>query len=298
MCGILMVQFLEGFLRDEGEDYDVRMWVWMYYGSALRATYTLFEVTMSGCWPNYVRPLIEKVSPLYGVFFVVYVALVVFAVIRIITAIFLRETLQSATQDADELAQEQLKKKLNLANKLRVFFEEADQSGDGTISELELETILKHTKVRGWLQGLGLEIYDTKVLFHLLDDGDGQITADEFLNGVTRLKGYSRAIDVITIQHDMEKIKKQLSALQQGLEAQFTRTRFHYGHYSMYNKKASKLGHKNSQCTVGARDTTRTRDSSEKWSSPIVPSPLQKTRHQIQEDDLDNEQENVCHETM
>merc|ERR1712048_1517310 len=167
--------------------------------------YTMFEITLSGCWPNYVRTLVEDVNPLFGIFFIFYVSVVVFAIIRIITAIFLRETLQAATQDADELAQEQLKKKGALVAKLREFFQAADVSGNGTVSMEELTAILANAKARSWLQGLGLEFHDTKVLFSLLDDGDGEITAEEFLHGATRLKGQARSIDVIAIQVELER---------------------------------------------------------------------------------------------
>merc|ERR1712232_821559 len=60
--GILMCQFLQDVIRDETADYNLRMWAYKHYGSALRATYTMFELTMSGCWPQYVRVLIEQVS--------------------------------------------------------------------------------------------------------------------------------------------------------------------------------------------------------------------------------------------
>merc|ERR1712003_191873 len=153
MSGCLMAQFLQSFIMDDTQDYDLRFWSWKFYGSAFRASYTMFEITLSGCWPNYVRTLVEHVSPLFGIFFMLYVSVVVFAIIRIITAIFLRETLQAATQDADELAQEQLKKKGALVAKLREFFQAADVSGNGTVSMEELTAILANAKARSWLQG-------------------------------------------------------------------------------------------------------------------------------------------------
>ena len=53
---------------------EIRFWVNRMYGTSAKAVYTLFEVTLSGCWPTYARPLIEEVSWLYAIFFILYVA--------------------------------------------------------------------------------------------------------------------------------------------------------------------------------------------------------------------------------
>merc|ERR1712003_619421 len=129
ISGILMCQFLQDFIRNDDNDIEMRSWAWAYYGSAARASYTFFEITLSGCWPNYVRILLERVSHWYAIFFIFYVAFVNFAVIRIITAIFLKETMDMASNDAEMVASEQLRKKEAYLKKLHMFFEEADQDG-------------------------------------------------------------------------------------------------------------------------------------------------------------------------
>ena len=50
----------------------------------------MFEITHSGSWPAVVRPIVEKVNAWYAVLFLTYITLVVFAVIRIVTALFLK----------------------------------------------------------------------------------------------------------------------------------------------------------------------------------------------------------------
>eukprot|EP00418_Pyrodinium_bahamense_P023839 CAMPEP_0179132258 /NCGR_PEP_ID=MMETSP0796-20121207/62854_1 /TAXON_ID=73915 /ORGANISM="Pyrodinium bahamense, Strain pbaha01" /LENGTH=52 /DNA_ID=CAMNT_0020831197 /DNA_START=1 /DNA_END=155 /DNA_ORIENTATION=+ len=52
----------------------------------------MFEATFSGCWPTYARPLIERVSVWYAAFFILYVTIVVFSTVRIVSALFLRDT--------------------------------------------------------------------------------------------------------------------------------------------------------------------------------------------------------------
>jgi hypothetical protein len=90
---LVICQSLQGFIQDDKADYDARLQLYGLYGSFFRALYTMYEITYSGGWPAVVRPVIEKVSPWYAVPFLLYVALVVFAVIRIVTALFLKARL-------------------------------------------------------------------------------------------------------------------------------------------------------------------------------------------------------------
>merc|ERR1712045_493036 len=76
-------------------------------------------------------------------------------------------------------------------------------------------------RVKTWLQVLGLEVHETKSLFRLLDNGDGLITVDDFMKGVTRLKGQSRSVDVIAIQHDVDSLRQEMHSVRLGLEALF-----------------------------------------------------------------------------
>merc|ERR1712087_451152 len=99
IAALLLCQSLTSFVQDASNDFETRVWVNRMYGSSTKAYYTMFEVTLSGGWPNYVRPLVEKVSPWYAVFYLVYVVCVVFALIRIITALFLKSTLSVAAED-------------------------------------------------------------------------------------------------------------------------------------------------------------------------------------------------------
>merc|ERR1712232_10632 len=48
-------------------------------------------------------------------------------------------------------------------------------------------------------------------LFNLLDDGDGAVTQEEFLNGVMRLKGHARSLDIILITKDLQTVIQQLN---------------------------------------------------------------------------------------
>lgn len=255
MGGMFLCRLLQSFIMDESNDYGQRVWVWKYYGSSLRAMYTMFEMTLAGCWPTYVRPILDHVSPWYAVFFMSYILGVVFAVIRIITAIFLKRTLQVASQDEELMVSEKLKERESYLRKLRIFFEEADASGDGAISLDEFEKILANPKVRPWFQLLELEFHEADHLFKLLDDGDGLITIDDFIEGLLRLKGHAWSIDVVSLQREVGKVNTQLSDLQDDFYSKFGSARHsrHSRSSSVAGRRANRIKHAELSARMVAR---------------------------------------------
>lgn len=70
MGALIMGNLLQSFLTDETASFEDREWIWMRYGTAYRATYTLYEITFAGNWPTNARPVMERVSHLFVIFFV------------------------------------------------------------------------------------------------------------------------------------------------------------------------------------------------------------------------------------
>jgi len=117
---------------------------------------------------------VHKVSGFFALFWVVYVSVVIFALTRIISALFLKDTLQAAAADAEK------RKKEALAS----LFASADSSGDGQITADEFSRFTKSSKTKKNLEELGFEADNPESLFEALGKGDGAISSDEFLSGV------------------------------------------------------------------------------------------------------------------
>ena len=148
-----------------------------------------FEITHSGGWPLLVRPVLEKISWGFVIPFLIYVTLVIFAVIRIVTALFLKETLTCADDDAAVALKEKSRRTRIYKEKLREVFYAADKDGDGNLTPEEFFSTLGLGKVQSYLSLLEVNIHDIDPLFEILDDGDGIITIDEFCKGILHLKG-------------------------------------------------------------------------------------------------------------
>merc|ERR1719247_508028 len=97
----------------------------------------MFECTFTGGWRFYSRPLIEEVSYVFVFFWIVWIILVNFTTMRVVGALFLKETMNISARDAENCAMAQLKRKDSSAKMLRRIFHDADTSGDGFIDQSE-----------------------------------------------------------------------------------------------------------------------------------------------------------------
>lgn len=215
---LIICQALQGFIVDTNADLDARMEMNTLYGSFLKALYTMFEVTHSGSWPAVVRPVIEKVSPWYAAFFLTYLTLVVFAVIRVVTALFIKETLASAANDADMVMEDKRRADIETNAKLEELFLAADENQDGILSPAEFLAAMNLPSVKNFLHSMDVNIRDIGPLFEILDDGDGMITVSEFCKGLQQLKGAARAIDMVVLQHENARVLKETQSCRQDVQ--------------------------------------------------------------------------------
>lgn len=213
MGALVLGNMLHSFVSDQGMIFEDRAWIWERYGTAYRAMYTLFEITFAGNWPVSARPVLNKVSHVYVFFFVLYITLVVFAVIRVISAVFLKDTLDAAQNDMQQQVVDKVLKKTEFVNKLEGIFRAIDENGTGMISEERLTHVLGIPKVAAYFQTMELEVHEGQALFKVLQNGNGEVTLEEFIDGILRCKGPARAIDQVAMHADLRDIDAKIGRL-------------------------------------------------------------------------------------
>ncbi|CAE7271772.1 Scn11a [Symbiodinium natans] len=211
MGALMLGNLLQSFVDDDEQNIDDRQWIWTHYGTAYRALYTLFEITFAGNWPTNTRPVLEKVSHGFAIFFICYITLVVFAIIRVISAVFLKDTLDAAQNDAEALVVDKIHKKAEFVVKLEGIFNAIDDTGSGIISEERLTTILANPKVAAYFQTMDIDIHEGKALFHVLNHGEDGVSLDEFIDGILKCKGPARAIDQVAMHAELKQLDYKLT---------------------------------------------------------------------------------------
>lgn len=176
----------------------------MFYGSFSRSIFTMFEITIApGTWAANGRDVIFKVSRYYAIFLMGYLALVSFAMIRVITAIFLKDTLALAAKDG-EIVMANANRDPKYVKQIWDVFQKIDVDKSGTLSMHELKVMLKDDQTQAWLKALGIIPHEVKGLFTLMDDGDDEISFCEFITGIMRLK--DPKVDLATILYENKKL--------------------------------------------------------------------------------------------
>lgn len=88
--------------------------------------------------------------------------------------------------------------------KVKRLFQTIDDSGDGTLNLEEFSKLVQSPKLKFWMSQLELEYHDLLSLFEFLDNGDGEITLMEFIEGAARLRGGAKALDIWRIETKLE----------------------------------------------------------------------------------------------
>jgi len=219
MGSIFMCQSLHDFVVDSEQDHLTRSWVNDMYGDGFKSFWTIFELTFSGCWPNYARRIIDEVNPIYAVFYFLYVYIVVFVATRIVAALFMKETLSQYANDAEMMVKERSRKSAWIKQTLYNLFDEADANRDGTLTREELRSFLSHNKVQLWLKELGCDASDQNAFITLLDDSGGNtVTRDEFVYSITRLRGEARSQDLVQVFNTIRRLTNHVKEIGDSVE--------------------------------------------------------------------------------
>merc|ERR1719375_2344059 len=97
---------------------------------------------------------------------------------------------------------------------LRTLFDDADADHGGTVTLQEFKELLSNPRVKTELSILEIEVPDAEMLFHLLDDGDGQMHVNEFISGALHVRGTARASDIVALAFSNARMISQLKDLE------------------------------------------------------------------------------------
>lgn len=216
---IFLAQLLQPFVDDENNDLDLRRTVWMRFGTWSRAMLTVYEITMApGGFIQY-RFIIEKVNPLVGVFFVVYGCTVTFAIIRVITALFLKATLSVCEKEEIQASARMSSQRNIFAQRLHECHE-GDHSGG--INFEEFESLLKIPQMTAWLTDAGLSVDSAVRLFVALKDADsGEADFMQFLDAMTQMRGPPRTSDLVVLGYESRRMLDQTTQICRALSDEF-----------------------------------------------------------------------------
>jgi len=212
IAAMLFSQMVRNYVEDPTENLQKRQEVFSYYGTFSRSLLTMFEIMLAN-WAQACRVLVNNVSEFFTVAFLVYRCCLGYAVLNVISAVFIQQTLRVAQNDKDIMIMQRKRAQEDYARKLRALFSYVDSSGDGRVSWDEFNILIDDPHLKTWMSALELDPHDLEGLFRLIGTGAGEIAVDEFVHGASLLKGSARAIDMAHVLAKVKRIEQKIDSL-------------------------------------------------------------------------------------
>lgn len=205
MFALFLNQILMNYMEDESQDPKDRQQIFEYFGTFSRAMLTMFELTL-GNWVPVARTLQENVSGFLVAFSIAHKVSLGFACVGVVNGVFMQETFKVAQSDDAMLMRGAENRRKMHVKKMTEFLTYTDDSGDGKISNSEWTECLKNQQVQFWFAGQGVGLGEADRLFNCLEtDGDGKLSPEELVAGVSRLQGPAKSLDLAFFKEDMAK---------------------------------------------------------------------------------------------
>jgi len=186
-----------------------------YFGSVPKSMFTLFQVMTTEGWAEVARTAMIH-EPWTWFFFLFYLSLTTFAILNVVVAVIVENTLDQALHQKDELMKKAESEKQAACGKIFEVFRAADTDGNGELTKQEFMEALSRKDVMRYLHDVGIDVRQAENLFDILDyDESGNLDAHEFVEGVMKARGEAKAKDVLAVQCDMwrseQKMRKELT---------------------------------------------------------------------------------------
>jgi len=178
-------------------------------------------VTGGDDWSGYADLLFE-IDIFAGVLFCFYVAFTTFAVLNVVSGVFIGNAFKLIEDDTDHTIMEQTESRRKVIEDMKKVFRKADFDRSGKIGRAEFEEHINDPLVQAYFRQLGLEVDDVSVgMFDLLDfDNDNQLNMEEFVEGCLHVRGTASSLDVERCHFSLRKILTEFNNLKNDIQSQ------------------------------------------------------------------------------
>jgi len=174
--------------------------------------FTLLQIVTGDSWSSGIARPIMKHIPYLWVYFVAYVAIAMLVLLNLITAVIVDNAMAISKADDAEILREMHAKREEEFHNLGLIFNEMDEDGSGEIADQEFQDAVNNRPdiiSKFHLCGFH-DDEEIKGLFKILDDGDGSLTIEEFVEGLRAMQGEARSKDVIRLTKAINRLHRDV----------------------------------------------------------------------------------------
>jgi len=158
------------------------------FGGVASAMFTLFQIMTFDTWAGKVKPVVKK-DPKAAVVFFLFIGLAGIVLFNLMTAVVVRNAFDAADRDAEAVARAKATEETKTRTELKDMFTDLDEDMSGALSIEEFLECLDDFNFIRKMKLLDIDLEELPDIFEILDDGDGQVDQDEFINGMMRMQG-------------------------------------------------------------------------------------------------------------
>lgn len=181
-------------------------------GGLDRLMATLVQVLTMDSFHSFTRMVLDFVWWSW-IYFYCYIAIAVVVLMNLVTAIIVENAMETSRADQQHVALEKESKRKKDMSTLKKLFRAMDTDGGGTLSWDEFSASFENSEINQYWKALGFQPEDCVELFHLLDDGDGEITTSEFLDALFHMTGPAQSKDIFKLQKTCVKLASALDSI-------------------------------------------------------------------------------------
>jgi hypothetical protein len=141
-----------------------------------------------------------------------YRCVVCFAIMRVIQAVFITGTTNALKHDEDLQSLKRQDEQNYVQRSFLQIFHALDMDKDGYLEWEDFQNIVNEPRIMDKFKTQDIDPYDLKRLFNYLDDGDGKISIDEFINGTLKARGEARCLELLHVLGDVRKLSKKFDS--------------------------------------------------------------------------------------
>lgn len=158
--------------------------------------FTLFQIMTFDSWAGIVRPIVLKMpesTPIFGLF----LGTAGIVLVNLMTAVVVKNAFDAAEADEEAKAHAQVVAEAKTQAELKNMFQTLDEDGSGALTREEFTDVLDDVGFLRQMKMLDIDLEELPDIFDILDDGDGEVTTEEFVMGITRLQGTAMSRDML-----------------------------------------------------------------------------------------------------
>jgi len=222
MFGLVFIQGVTSKIFDSlhGQYKQLNIDVSKQFGTLDRAMLTLYQAVTGGQDWAPIYEVTQQIGHFYSWLFLFFTIFFMFAVVNIVTAIYVDSVQKHCTPDHQEILDDWRRTHKIRKQTIAHLIEELDSDHSGKINQHEFEAFANSDAMIALLENLGIHVGDAETLFHLMtsfaDSVDHEVDRDMFLNALLRITGKSSsAIDLHLLSCQLKLVHQGQSNLRE-----------------------------------------------------------------------------------